>query len=288
MENNEVVQLVVGADGLIGGAIARRASRQGTAVVATSRRPNSSEFQLDLADPPRIWMGPPVSVVYLCAALTKLDSCERDPAGSARINVEGTLRFAELMRSQGAFAVFFSTNHVFDGSRPRRRTDEMTCPINEYGRQKALAERQLLASGNAAVIRLTKVIGPSVPLFDHWIEAVSRGEPIQPFVDMSLAPVKLERVVEAACRVAELRAAGIHHLSGDVDLSYFETARIGLEALGFDTSLATPGTYRRDGLVPPAVPQFTSLDLGKVESLLIEPLETSQQTVKDYFMRLAA
>ena len=278
------VELVVGADGTIGGPLFRAIAAAGRPVVGTTRRKDSQEFEhLDLANPSASWNGPPVAVAYLCAAMTNLDACDRDPVGSARINVEATLRLAESLLRQGSFVVFFSTNHVFDGSRPLRKPEEPTCPFNEYGRQKAAGEQQLLALENTAVLRLTKVIGPTVPLFDRWIAAVRAGQTIRPFADLSLAPVKLARVLKAAQAIGSGRCPGIHHLSGDEDLSYDDAARIGLGVLGMDLSLLSPGYWRESGSAQIAPPRFSSLDVTRTIALLNEPIESSSQTVRDYF-----
>jgi hypothetical protein len=53
------------------------------------------------------------------------------------------------------------TNLVFDGSVPCRNAHDAACPVTEYGRQKAEAEKQLLALGNmAAVVRVHEGHGP--------------------------------------------------------------------------------------------------------------------------------
>src|SRR5437016_3263455 len=136
------VELVVGADGMIGGALLRRLHAAGRPALGTSRRPDAGQglMSLDLAAPPDKWDGPLVAVAYVCAAVTRLEACRRDPHGAARVNVDGTVRLARLLAGQGAFVVFLSTNHVFDGTRPYRPPHEATCPLNEYGRQKAMAE----------------------------------------------------------------------------------------------------------------------------------------------------
>ena len=59
------------------------------------------------------WEPPPgTSTVYLCAAVSQIDACERDPSGSARINVENTIAVAERCAAAGAFVVFLSTTMV--------------------------------------------------------------------------------------------------------------------------------------------------------------------------------
>jgi dTDP-4-dehydrorhamnose reductase len=282
-------ELVVGADSAIGAALLRRLQADGRPVVGTSRRPNRDRTcqYLDLAEVPEVWAGPDVSVVYLCAALARLEDCRRDPLGSAHVNVTGTVRLAEQLTARGAFVVFLSTNHVFDGTRPHRKIDEPTSPCNEYGRQKAEAERRLLQLPGVAVVRLTKVLGEANPLFAGWLAGLAQGRRIQPFCDMVMAPVPLETVTAVLQRLGERRRAGVWHLSGERDVSYAEAARWGARVIGADAGLIEPVTTR---LALPSAEEparHTTLDIDLLPELLGVAVPDVATSVCDAFRRLA-
>lgn len=232
------VELVVGADGTVGRALVVALRAAGRPCAGTSRRPGADRL-LDLADPPSRWDGPPVSVVYLCAAVARLDACERDPGGTARVNVDGVAAVARTLAARGAFPVFFSTNHVFDGERSHRRPDEPVCPRNEYGRQKAAAETEVLALGGA-VLRMTKVLGDTVPLFATWVTAAATTGVVRPFADMVMSPVPLGTAVASAMGIGERRRSGVYHLSAGRDITYADAATVGLTAAGFDPRVVKP------------------------------------------------
>ncbi len=286
---HEPSELVVGADGTVGSELLRTIAANGRSVAGTTRRAGAANLlPFDLAAVPRCWNGPPISVAYICAAITNMEACNRDPAGTARVNVDGTLALAEMLVRQGAYVIFLSSNQVFDGSRPQRTTDEPTCPFNEYGRQKAETERRIRLLPNTAVLRLTKVVGGQVPVFEQWIASVGKGTTIRPFVDLTFAPIKVERAVEACLAIGERRQPGIYHLSGDADLSYYQAAKIGLSALGADDSLIGVGHWRDFGSANLVPPRFTSLEASQIRSFLQGPIETSVETVRDYFARRKA
>jgi dTDP-4-dehydrorhamnose reductase len=271
MTSESAVELVVGADGMIGSALLRGLGSAGRRVLGTSRRREASAGMrfLDLYDPPRIWDGPPVRVAYLCAGMSGLDACRRDPVTSTRVNVDSTCRLAKALAAAGAFVVYLSTNHVFDGSAPYRRPDESTCPVTEYGRQKAAAERGILELGeSAAVVRLTKVFGAKVALFAGWVSALRRGERIRPFEDMRLAPIPVGCVVDMLERLGDQRRSEIYHLSGNRDITYAEAARLIADRLDIDGELIDPVAARAAD--PSAEPPLrnTTLDmLGVPERL---------------------
>ncbi len=248
--------LIVGADGTIGSALMARLQ-----AVGTSRREGTPYLKLDLATNPKSWPAlPPCDVAYLCAATTKLDACENDPAATARINVERTVELARRLHAQGSFVVFLSTNHVFDGSKPFRRFDEVPCPINRYGAQKAEAEKAILALGHSAVLRLTKIIPTPFPLFAQWREKLLAGEPVRAFTDMAIAPVPLALTVEALLAVGEAKQSGIWQLSGPRDANYYELALGLARKLGFNEALVVASTAREAGIPASFVPQYSTYE----------------------------
>jgi len=276
------VELVVGADSTIGGELLRSLKADGRPALGTSRRPGRPGMYLDLADPPQRWQGPPVAVAYLCAAVTRLDDCQRDPQGTARVNVAGTLHLAQLLASQGASLVFLSTNHVFDGARPFRRIDEEVSPLNEYGRQKAEAERCLRMLGQTAILRLTKVLGGPNPLFAGWARSLVRGERIRPFHDLVVAPVPLHCVCSVLRQLGAEQRSGIWHLSGDRDLSYAEAAFLGASVLGANSKLIEPTAMRSQPHAEQS-PRYTTLDVSPLPQALGVNVPDVTTTVREAF-----
>lgn len=262
--------LVVGADGTIGAALARQLRAQGEAVVETTRRPQSiapGRVPLDLARDPSGWEPPPgVRLAFLCAAVSGLEACCRDPVGSRAVNVEHTARLASALAERGAFAVFPSTSQVFDGTSARRPAADPVCPRGEYGRQKAEAEARLLAMG-AAVVRLTKVVRPDMPLLAGWVRALRAGVPIRPLRDLVMAPVSLAFAATALARIGLARRAGIAQVSATRDVTYEAVARRLCARLGADPALVQPTTARQAGLPEASIAAHTSLDSAGLEDL---------------------
>ena len=285
------VELVVGADSGIGAALLRRLQASGRPVVGTSRRPGRDRAlnYLDLAEVPESWTGPDVSVAYLCAAIARIEDCRRDPVGSALVNVAGITRLAEQLgsaRSDGRFSVHES--RVRRDCRPSRKIDEPTSPANEYGRQKAEAERRILAIQGAAVVRLTKVLGEDNPLFAGWLTDLARGRAIHPFSDMVMAPVPLDTVVTALQRLGESRRAGVWHLSGERDMTYAEAAQWGARVIGADRTLIEPVTMQSVLTAGEVPARHTTLDRGPLSELLGVAVPDVATSVCDAFRRLGA
>ena len=264
--------LVVGADGLVARALVRHLEAQGVAVYRTTRREGGARrnvVRLDLAADPAAWLElPRTDAAVLCAAVTGLAACEADPEGSARVNVTGTLALAARLVGQGTYTLFLSSDKVFDGSRPHRRRDDELCPGTEYGRQKAAAERGVLALGeSAAVLRLAKVISPGLGLLRDWRRALIEGRPITPFHDMYLAPVGAKFVAELAARLLDSRRPGIFHVSGDEDISYVDLGSCLARALGAAARLVAPRCADPARLPPETRPRHSTLEMSLERSL---------------------
>jgi dTDP-4-dehydrorhamnose reductase len=257
--------LVVGGDSLVGGALAAYLRARGDRVVETSRRAEriaSGALRLDLAGDPASWPAlPQLKGAALCAAVARLQDCEQDPAGSRRINVEGIAALAHRLIAAGVPTVFLSTDKVYDGLRPQRRREEPACPTTEYGRQKAAAEAAMPAQ--AAVLRLSKVVSPTLELFRGWRRELAAGRPITPFSDLMLAPVPVELVAQVIARLMDERRSGLYHLTGARDVTYVEAARALSATLGSDPALVQPRTSN----VGPAPVPYTALDMSVERTL---------------------
>jgi len=263
--------LVVGADSAFGGTLSQQLRAQRWRVIETTRRPKRAVDErrlLDLAadDLPRALdaiLDEPVHVAFVCAGVTSMAECERDPRGTARINVEAVEAVSRELLARGAFVIFLSTDRVFDGSRPFAKPEDPVMPPNEYGRQKAEAERRLQAAGDGVgIFRFSKVLGHWNAVFDSWIHAWQRSEPARPFSDMVMSPVAIADACAAQVELAERRLPGIYHVSGARDISYAEAARIGAEVLGVDPGLVQPVVAAFAGMQPEHLVQNTTLDCG--------------------------
>lgn len=261
------MRLIVGGDSAIGAAAGEHARSKGQEVLSTTRRaeragPNRP--MLDLREVDR-W-APPAGTgsACVCAAVSRIGACAEDPAGTAEVNVDGTLALIGTLVERGVHVLFLSTNQVFDGSVPRVAASAPRRPVSEYGRQKAAVEEALderMRDGAAvAVLRLTKILGPEGEPLSGWGQEMARGRRVRADQDVTMAPVPMQTVAGAIDRLMADRAAGTFQLSGPRDVSYAEAAGMVAERIGADPGLVTP-----TGLAPAdrprgATPRHTSLD----------------------------
>jgi len=267
--------LVIGGDSIIGKALYRELEATGQTITVTSRRENHrpTDVFLDLTKPDRDWpMLPKAKVWVLAAAVTRLAACREDPEASHQINVVAVESLVKQAAAQGAQVIFLSSDKIFDGSRPHRLINDEPCPLSEYGRQKACAEKIVLnASRDNLVIRLTKVLSPGDALLRSWRDSLMQDEPIASFTDMTLAPVSIETVIIGISRAITQKISGILQFSGPEDVSYATTARHYAILLGARLENVTPANASKRGIPAEERPTFTSLDTARAtEALSVE------------------
>jgi dTDP-4-dehydrorhamnose reductase len=257
--------LVVGADSAIGGRVLARARALGIAAQGTSRR-GGGHLALDLAAPDA-FAPPPANTAILCAGITAIAACAADFDATRRINVLGMAAVARKLRAQGTHMVFLSTNMVFDGAAALASEDQAPNPASAYGRQKAEAEALILGSGGAAVLRLTKVAWPDLPLLKSWRDDLSRGCAITPHAGRVFAPVHVDLTLSSILELARRRAEGVFHLSAKRDISYGDLAYAMAAQMGARAELVQE--------VPPpppcepgAYPAHTALAMDRLAALL--------------------
>lgn len=141
--------LVTGVNGQVGFELARSLQGLGN-VVALSRQ------QFDLANFDQIRsvireLKP--ALIVNPAAYTAVDLAEKERDDAMRINGEAPGIIAEEAKKLGAPLLHFSTDYVFDGTKPTPYVEsDETNPQNVYGASKLAGERAIAAVGGASLV----------------------------------------------------------------------------------------------------------------------------------------
>ncbi|MBI4968447.1 MAG: sugar nucleotide-binding protein [Rhodospirillales bacterium] len=277
--------LILGGDGVLGSALAAAFAARGIPVLATTRRPDrvgDDRPFFDLGrDSPDCLLPPGLRLAYLMAGNASVEACAKDPSGTRSLNVEAILKAASHLRRAGVRLVYPSTSRVFDGARPRMSAEDRTHPISEYGRQRAEVEERLGQAGGAAILRLTKVLGPRWGLMEDWRDRLLGGQPLHPMRGATIAPVLLRHAVDALMRADALDEGEIAQLSAPDDLAMSEVASLLARHLG----LANPGIHPQEPPLDPQglFPPYSSLDMGATARKIgMAPLPPSRAIVQEW------
>ena len=95
-------------------------------------------------------------LIVNASAYTDVDRAEKEPELAMKVNALAPGVMAEASRSLGAVLIHFSTDYVFDGrgNTPYAEQD-VTHPLNEYGKSKLAGEENIKQAGDAYLILRT-------------------------------------------------------------------------------------------------------------------------------------
>lgn len=274
--------LIVGGDSVIGRHLEGILSGRGEVVSTTRRACIQGRLFLDLSTGSADGaFSANADVAFVCASVTRMQDCETDPDGTRRINVTETVRLVRSLAGQSCFVVFLSSNTVFDGRSPFPGEDAAYSPTTEYGRQKCLAEDQMLGDPGSrervAVVRLSKVVTPANGMAADFLRRLRQGTLCPAFADLLLCPVSLAYVGAGLAAVATARIPGIFHLSGADEMSYAGFAQHLAGHVGADLALVVQGNSSEAGGSVLFRPDHPALGMARTRRLLgLVPEQTEQ------------
>ena len=274
--------LVIGASGLVGSALLRTAAEQGLLVTGTfNSHPVEGLTKLDITDPEavtsRIAALQP-RLVILPAANPNVEYCEREPAPTSAVNVQGAQNVVSACAKVGAHLTYLSSDYVFDGRDGPYDEQARPSPICEYGRQKLQAE-QIVLHGlphGGLVIRTTGVFGierQGKNFLYRLIETLRKGQPLVTPADQIATPTSADDLANVIWRLALRGASGVYHVTGPDLLSREAFARLAAQIFGLPTTtIKGVPTAQLGQLAPrPLNAGLTSTRLTPDERALIHP-----------------
>lgn len=217
--------LITGARATLGRAFARICELRGIPYRLLSRE------ILDIADHrsvrKAIFNFRPWAVIN-AAGYGRVDDAEVERDRCQRENAHGPHVLASECADLEIQVLTFSSDLVFDGSinRPYVESDPVA-PMNEYGRSKVQAERQVLeVMPSALIVRSSAFFGPWNE-FNFVVEALgalSAGHNFKAACDTIISPTYVPDLVNAALDLLIDREVGIYHLANEGQISWADLA----------------------------------------------------------------
>ncbi|MFA4970175.1 MAG: dTDP-4-dehydrorhamnose reductase [Sulfuritalea sp.] len=243
--------LLTGAAGQLGRELKRSLACLGE-LVACDRR------QLDLAQPDALRAAVRAiapAIIVNAAAYTAVDKAEAEPAAADAINAAAPGILAEEAKRLGSLLIHFSTDYVFDGTKPAPYTeDDKPAPLSAYGRSKHAGELAIAASGARHLIfRTSWVYGLHGANFMKTMLRLGRErDELRVIGDQFGAPTWTRHLADVTALILARKEVpdGLYHLAAAGETSWHNYA----EAIFFEA--------QRAGLMDkvPVVRRITSAD----------------------------
>jgi dTDP-4-dehydrorhamnose reductase len=178
--------------------------------------------------------------VVNCAAWTAVDACEGDPERAFLANALAVRWVREACERVGAHLVHVSTDYVFDGEldRPYHEWD-VPSPRSVYGASKLAGERE--AGEHAAIVRTSWVCGEHGSNMLRTVVRLAAERDHLEFVDDQRGcPTFTADLATVLRRIAVDRRVGVHHVTNQGAVSWYEFVREIVAAAGHDPGMVRP------------------------------------------------
>ena len=237
------------------------------------------------------------------AAYTAVDKAESEPELAHAINTVAPRVLGEEATKLGAWVVHYSTDYVFDGSKPGTYTeDDLTDPQNVYGHTKRDGEIALQQSGARHLIfRTSWVVGAHGGNFAKTILrlAVER-EGLNVVADQYGAPTSAALLADVTAQLIRQKQRegsenfpfGLYHLVASGETNWYSYARFVVsEALAVGKPLKlSPDSIRAitssEYPTPARRPANSRLDTSKLRSVFGLELPNWQSGVRHILQQI--
>lgn len=214
--------LILGANGYIGGFLYHRMKEDGLNVFGTKHHRKGEEGLLyfdalnDSVYHITDMLTEKEKTAVLCIAQANIDRCMMEYELSKQINVTFVKKIINILRQEGFYVIYFSTDNVFDGIEGNYTEQSKTNAINQYGKMKEEIEHFLLQNyPDVCLFRLPKVLGkhrnPQNMLTD--LENRLGDKIIRCIKGNKMSIVSQEDIYQACLIASERKMKGIFNLS---------------------------------------------------------------------------
>ena len=216
-------------------------------------------------------------VIVHTAAYTDVNGCETNPGLARSLNVDAAANVAKAATESGAQLVHISTDHLFDGTEPRRTEDDIPEPLNVYAATKLEGELAVTAECPDALIVRTNFYGWGSPLkssFSDWIlEGLREERRLPMFADSFFSPILINDLVELIIEMVERQATGVYNIAGRDRLSKYSFAERLAQTFGYGTENIDQ-TFASEQQTDVVRPSDLSMNCSKLERLIGRPVPT--------------
>lgn len=216
--------LVTGVTGQLGYDVGRELSKRRIEYIGTSSK------ELDITDwlaVDRLLQEYHPDVVIHCAAYTKVDMAEDNPAQCWEVNVDGTRNIAVACRNIGAKMLYISTDYVFPGTDNRfYETTDSVGPVNTYGRSKLAGElvvKSLLE--RYFIVRISWVFGKNGNNFvKTMLRLAETHDELNVVCDQIGSPTYTADLAPLLCDMVQTELYGVYHATNEGVCSWADFA----------------------------------------------------------------
>jgi len=222
-------------------------------------------------------------LIINCAAYTNVDGAEEQEHQALVVNGLGVQNLCLLCQEHDIPLVHFSTDYVFDGTKPSPYAIyDRTNPINAYGRSKLLGEKYILwLLGKFYLIRTSWLFGLQGKNFiETMFELGQKQKQVSVVTDQRGCPTWTRHLAEATIALMETGRYGIYHVTNSEPTTWFDFTREIFRLSGIETAVmpVTSEQYPR----PAKRPANSVLDHFPIKEVTGRDMPSWKEALKEY------
>ncbi|MCR4284916.1 MAG: SDR family oxidoreductase [archaeon] len=203
-------------------------------------------------------------IVIDTVALTSSVACEKYPDLAEKLNYLTAKNIAGACKENNAKMVFISSTYLFDGIKGNYSEEDEPVAINEYGRTKIIAEKEIMNQlEDYLILRVDIMYGFNGYNFPNGVFGIilSREEIIIRDLKQQRTPVFVDDVARTIEFLSKKGEKGIFHLTGGDKISYFNFLKELEKAFREKTKISF---LPPEGQAPVKIPNLSTLNNSKI------------------------
>lgn len=274
---------VLGATGLLGGALLRETEKRGMRVFGCARKGAAYSFDIKHdTDLIAFIASHNFDVVINACAIVDHQFCDLHPGTAYAVNARPSALLAKMASERNFKYVYISTDGYFSGGADSKHDE--SAPIillNEYARTKYAGEVFSLTNSNTLVIR-TNIVGfrarEGQPTFIEWaLHLLKEQCEMTLFTDYFTSSIATSQLAQSLFDLLSADPVGIYNIGSSEVFSKAVFIKRLAKEFGLSTDKTRLGTVRD---LPSMRPDSLGLNVGKAEKLLGYKLPTMDAVIK--------
>jgi len=290
LKKNKKKVLVIGEDSKIAKFLIPYLKKKNFQIISTTRRKKASSKKkifLDLSKLKNLKIHNKIDTAVVLAGIDGNKNCEANYKYAYRINCIKIPELISKLLKKNIFVIYLSTSSVFKNKVNLPKESSKQNPQSIYGKLKSIAEKKILRLANKekkgeylSILRLTKNIGAFTSPFNNWIFKINKKKKFLASKDFNLAPITYEDTKDMIFKIIKNKYYGIHHLSGEREISYYDFAKKILNFNNLNKNLVYPSVKKENKSKFLKKNLITALNMNKTSKILkIKPIKI-QRVIK--------
>ena len=227
--------LITGSDGQLGMEFQKYFIKNKICHISTTKK----EFDITKIDKMRNFLKKHKEITHIinCAAYTDVEKAETERYKAYNINAKGVENLSIISKEIDAELIHFSTDYIFSGREKPYKENDVSKPINEYGKTKFFGERKLEDFEKKFLIRTSWLFGE---YGDNFVKKVVRwaknNETLKIVSDEISSPTYAKDLVIATINLLKTNRWGTYHIT-NTSCSRYQWAEYILKEIGWERKL---------------------------------------------------